>query len=298
MVCPIGFVMIWNPYERFLWGVAILIAIICGIYFIHIARKREIFNERIILLGLACLPLGFAFSLFFSFIKTLLIPGILVSNTFCGDYSLVGDIYGTFGKLSYISFGIGGTLFVLAFEIIIKRTRYLLTITFLIINISVAWLYFEIARKFFNYILIPELIILVPLILFLYTKWSHLEFKAVSSFLLFGFVLFMISIILAERAHKLLNFYLLILSPLLFILGCGIILLPIIIDPKIISRALTYWILFAILTFPFLIVIIIIDILEGLIKQGGSWVFYIMIFIIAFFYVLILFLLIIKDIRT
>jgi signal transduction histidine kinase len=300
MVCPDGYVMIWNPYERFLWGIAIVIALMCGIYFINIARKREIFNERIIMLGLACLPLGFALSLFFTFIKVLLIPGSFVNNTFCGDYNLVIGlrIYEIFGKLSYITFGIGGTLFVLTFEIVIKRTKYLLTITFLFLNIIIIWFPFELARSFFNFILIPELIFLVPFVLFLYTKWSHLEFKAVSSFLLFGFVLFMISLILAERAHKLLNFYLLILSPLLFILGCSIILLPVIIDPKIISRALTYWILFAILTFPFLLVIIIIDIIEGLIPYSGNWVYYIMLFFIAFFYVLLLYLLIIRDIKT
>ena len=68
MLCE-EIVMLWDPYERFLWGTALTIAVICGIYFIHISRKRDVFNERIIMLGLASLLLGFTFSLFFTYIK-------------------------------------------------------------------------------------------------------------------------------------------------------------------------------------------------------------------------------------
>jgi len=291
-------VMIWNPLERILTGRALTIAVMCGIYFIHIARKREIFNERIIMLGLASLPLGFAFSLFFTYIQVLQLPGVFLNNVYYGIYD-DNIVYAFFGKLSYISFGIGGMFFVLTFEIIIKRTKYLLTITFIIIIIIIiVSTPFKSTRNVFNYLLLLALIFFVPLVLYLYTKWSHLEFKAVSSFILFGFILFMISLILAERAHKKLDYYPLILSPLLFLLGCGIIILPIIINPKIISRALTYWIIFAILTFPFIIFMIIVDILEGLTHNFNGWIWFIIEFFIAFFYVLLLFLLIIKDIRS
>ncbi len=297
MVCDNG-VMIWDPLERFLWGIAITIALVCGIYFIRIAKKRDVFNENIIMLGLASLPLGFAFNLFFTCIKVLQLPGDFSNNTFCGVYEdNLG--YALFGKLSYISFGIGGMFFVLAFEIIIKRTKYLFTITFIIIIIiEIIASPFDTARKVFNYFLMPVLILFIPLILYLYTKRSHLEFKAVSSFILFGFILFMISLILAERAHKMLDVYPLILSPLLFILGCAIIILPVIIDPKVISRALTYWILFAILTFPFLIIMIIIDTDKGLRYDFDGWFFFIIEFFIAFLYIFLLFLLIINDINT
>jgi signal transduction histidine kinase len=247
------------------------------------------------MLGLASLPLGFAFSLFFTFFQVLQVEGSFNNSFLCGIY-LDTPEYEFFGRLSYISFGLGGMVFVLAFELIIKRTRYLLTISFIIIIvIEIFPLDFEITRKVFNYFLIPALIIFVPYVLYLYTKWSHLEFKAVSSFLLFGFILFMISLVLAERAHKNLNWYPLELSPFLFILGCGIIILPIIINPKIISRALTYWVSFAILTFPILIAMLCIDIVEGIPEGFNPW--FIFELYIAFFYILLLFLLIIRDIR-
>jgi len=302
MACSTG-VMIWNPLERFLWGIAITIALICVIYFIRIGKKRELFNERIIMLGLASLLLGFAFSLFFTYFQVLQVPGDLSNNkfTFCGVYNDDPLLYEVFGRLSNISLGIGGMFFVLAFDIIVKRTKYLLTITFLIIIailIVSFTLDFEWSRKVFNFLLIPALVIFVPLALYLYTKWSHLEFKAVSSFLLFGFVLFMISLILAERAHKKLNVYPLILSPICLIIGCCITILPIIINPKIISRALTYWVLFAIITFPGLMAMIYIDIFKGLRENFKSWFPFIIEFYFAFYYIFILFLLIIKDIRS
>ena len=296
MPCAGENVMIWDPFERLLWGCALTIAVMCGIYFIHIARKREVFNERIIMLGLASLPLGFAFSLFFIYIQVLQLPVDFSNNIFCGVYE-DNPGYKFFGRLSYISFGIGGMFFVLAFEIIIKRTKYLLTITFLIIIVIATFSpNFEDTRIIFNFLLIPALMIFVPLVLYLYTKWSHLEFKAVSSFLLFGFILFMISLILAKRAHKMLNVYPLILSPLLFLLGCGIIILPIIIEPKVISRALTYWVSFAILTFPFVIFMIIVDIVIGPSKDFNQWLT--LEFIITFLYVFIVFFFIIKDIKS
>lgn len=289
-------VMIWNPFERLLWGCAITVAVICGIYFIHIARKREAVNERIIMLGLASLLLGFTFSLFFTFIQVLQLPGDFINNIYYGTYeNTVGYII--FGKFSYISLGIGGMFFVLAFELIIKRTKYLLTTIFIIVIILISISEpFDITRGLFNYVLLMGLLIFVPLILFLYTKWSHLEFKAVSSFLLFGFLLFMNSLILAHRAHKRLNTYPLFLSPFIFILGCCIIILPIIINPKVVSRPLIYWILFAILAFPLFIIMIYIDIVIG-IPTNFNQLFTVEI-IVAFLYVFIIFFFIIKDIRS
>ncbi len=299
MGCPNDYpYMIWEPFERILWGCALTIAVMCGIYFIHLARKREIFNERIIMLGLASLPLGFGFSLFFTYIQVLQVPGDFIKNVFCGIYE-DNVSYVFFGRLSYISFGIGGMFFVLAFEIIIKRTKFILSTIFLIIIIIAAISRdFDVTRDIFNYLLILTLVFFVPLVLYLYTKWSHLEFKAVSSFILFGFILFMISLILAERAHKRLNYFPLIMSPLLLILGCSIMLLPIIINPKIISRALTYWIIFAVLTFPFLIYMIIIDTYLGLMRDFEGWYRFIIEFTVAFLYILLLFLLIIENIGS
>ncbi|MFX0178702.1 MAG: hypothetical protein ACFE78_00855 [Candidatus Hodarchaeota archaeon] len=295
-------VPIWDPLERFFWGIALAIALMCAIYFIYKARKREVFNEKVIMFGLSSLPLGFALSLTFTYFQVFQVQGTFINNIFYGDYDIVKSPYEILGRLSYISLGIGLLFFILAFDIIIKRTRYFLTIIYAILIAIEIILPIEgslfntpfstIARYIFNYPIILGLLILVPLVLYLYTKWSHLEFKAVSSFLLFGFLLFVISLNLAKKVHKNLDVYPLILGPLLLISGCCITILPTLINPKIISRALTYWVLFAILTIPFLVVMLYIDIINELALQ------FIIEFLVAFVYIYIIFFLIINNIKS
>ena len=294
MTCPYEMVMIWDPIERFLWGIAILIGLMCGFYFINISRKREIFNEKIIMLGLASLPIGFALSSLFTFFQSFNIEGSFDGFTYCGVYTEEAPnlIYLTFAKLSYISFGIGGIFFVLAFDIIIKRSKYLFTLSFSIINIiEICSWDLESARFIFSFFLVPGLIILVPLVLFLYTRWSNLEFKAVSSFLMFGFILYMISLILTKRAHKMLNVYPLFLSPILLILACCITISPAIINPKRISHALPYWVAYIILTSPLLVIILAIDFFS----EFNKIFFYE--FLVVIIYIHIMYYFIIRDIR-
>ncbi len=295
-------VPIWDPSERLLWGMALAIAIICGIYFIYKARNREVLNEKIIMYGLSSLPLGFALSLIFTYFQVFQVQGDFNNGTFFGDYENVGSLYEVLGRLSYISLGIGGLFYVLAFDKIIKQTQYSLTIFYAILVTIEIILPLEgsifntpfstIARSVFNFAISLGLLILVPIVLYLYTKWSNLEFKAVSSFLLFGFLSFVISLFLAKRIHKDLDAYPLILAPLLLILGCCITLLPTIINPKILSRAFFLWVLFAILTIPFLIVMLVIDIVKKLETP------YVIEFLATFIFTYIIFFFIIKNIRS
>ncbi|MFW9951908.1 MAG: sensor histidine kinase [Candidatus Thorarchaeota archaeon] len=294
MGCLDTSVMIWDPLERLMWGIALTIGITCGIYFILISRKREIFRERAIMQGLASLPLGFALSLFFIYFQALQINGALSDFIFCGNYEdVITPSYEILGKLSYASFGLGGAFFVFGFERIVNRTKYFLTLTFIVvILIEIIVGNYEIARSVFNFLLLPLMLFVIPSILFLYTKWSHLEFKAVSSFLLFGFLLFILSLNLAKRAHKSLNVFPLYLSPLFFIIGCCITALPIIINPKVLSKALFYWILFTILTMLMFLPILIFDIIFGL------NIIFLVEFYAIFGYIYGLIFFIIKDIRS
>ncbi|MFX0105850.1 MAG: hypothetical protein ACFE75_10185 [Candidatus Hodarchaeota archaeon] len=285
--------MIWDPLERLFWGIAITIAIMCGVYLINKGRRREIFNEKIIMYGLASLPVGFAFTLLFTFFQVLQVPGTFSNNIFIGDYEIVTPNYEIFGKLSYISIGIGGMLFVLPFDIIVKRTKYFLTIYFSIMIILIIISFtLDFARIVYNYFIILGIIFIVPIVLYLYTTWSRLEFKAVSSFLYFGFVLFMISLNLAKRGHKELNVYPLILSPIFLILGCLFTIFPTIVPPRVVSRPLLYWRFYAILTVPLLIIITTIDIIYGLRP------FFVIEFIVSIVYISIFYYLVIKNINS
>ena len=170
-------VPIWDPSERFFWGIALAIALMCGIYFIYKARKREVFNEKIIMFGLSSLPLGFALSLIFTYFQVFQVQGTFINNIFYGDYDIINSTYEILGRLSYISLGIGGLFYVLAFDIIMKRTRYCLTIFYAIFTAIEIFLPFEgsffnidfseLARFVFNFPILLGLLILVPIVLYL-----------------------------------------------------------------------------------------------------------------------------------
>lgn len=288
---------VWDPLERSLWGIAILIALLSAVYFINKGDKRKIFNEKLIMFSLASLILGFAFSLIFTFFQVLQIPGELAlfdSNTFIAVTPFQENaIYKIYGRLSYISLSIGFTFFLFAFDIIVKKTKYFFTITYLIL-LSIEIIFFAnhtLVKAIFNFPIILGMSILVPLVFYLYTRWSRLEFKAISSFLSFGFLMFITSLNLAKSEHKQLGVYPLAVSPLLLIFGCFITILPTIVNPKFLSRALLYWMLYAIITVPFLVAIIILDILNGL-----KW-YFVMEFFIAFVYIYTLFFFTIRNIR-
>jgi hypothetical protein len=100
------------------------------------------------------------------------------------------------------------------------------------------------------------------------------------------------SLNLAKSVHKELNAYPLILGPLFLILGCCITILPTILNPKIVSRALVYWVGYALISLPLFIGIIYVDIIKGL---NPIFIFE---FFIAFVYIYVLFFLVIRDIQS
>ena len=284
--------MIWDPIERLLWGLAISISIMSGLFYLNMARKKDFFNQKVILYGFAGLLFGFALTRIFSFLKDFQIIGIFTENTFYGNYDNYTPLYEIFDKLESIFFTIGFIIFILAFEITVKRTKYIITSINIIILILIIISPFNLSRDIFNYTIWFEYFLLVPFILFLYTRWSPLRFKAISSFLLFGLVLITLGNAFGWRSHKQLNFYPLIIGPILFILGSIVIILPILIDPKKIQIVLPYWIFFGILTISILLVKIIIDFIFKM------YIGFLIQSIIVFFYSLILFSLIINDIKS
>jgi len=299
--------MIWDPYERFIWGIAITLTLICGAYFIRIGRKREAFKEKMFMFGMGSLPLGFAASLIIVFIQVIQIQGSFndTNYIFYGEYSNFTLIYIILEIVSNAILGLTGMFFVLAFEVIVKRTKYILTIIFSILVVMVIFLPLfsknplVTARFVYNYFILPGLVIFIPLILYLYTKWSSPKFKAVASFFLFGFLSFMYSLILALRAHKSLNSYPIALSPILLILGCCSIIIPLKIKPKMITRALFYWVFFLLLVIPLFVVIIIVDIAVVLEKQPEEFSPSLIGIIIGLdTYIYTLFYLIIKNTRS
>jgi len=284
--------MIWDPYERLLWGIAISIAFMCGIYYIIKARKREIFNERVILFGFAGLFICFAFVQIFAYFQELQIKGTYINGTFYGDFNNYTPVYEVYNKGMEISFTLGFIILIFSFEIILKYTRFLLTIVMSIFLLLVAILPFTLSIFIFNYFIGSTSIFLFLIILYSYTKWSKLEFKAVSSFLLFGFMFIIISTVIRLRVIKSLNFYPLIIAPILFIIGCFIALCPTIININKISQSFSYWVICGILALIGVFFLVIIQII--LINNLGFTILYGVIFV----YSVVIYSLILKNIKS
>ncbi len=246
-------VMVWTPIDRILWGIVILLFFICAIQYLNLGRRREDFNEKLISYSYSSIFFGLVFTVIFLLVSELLIPGTFRDLTFYGDYSKVDSLYKIMVKLMYFSIFGGFILCFYTFERLIKRTKYILTIFHSIILIFILILPLElviILRLIYSG---PFTIILISILLY-YTKWSRLEFKAVSSLILLGSMLISYGASLTEEQVKQLNVIPLIISPVLVILGVFICLIPTIVNPNFFSKATKVWIMIGALNIGILII--------------------------------------------
>lgn len=234
-------VIVWNPIERTLWGVALTILLICGALYLIKGTQTEKSNEKILLYGFSSSIIGYTLYFLSYYLLSLMFPGAFIENNFYFDtntdtiFEMV--IINFFGELL---FAIGFVLFLLTFESIYKRTKYLLIIIqilliFLrIILPDLSWLTWYAIFAFSN--------LSVIIILYYLTKWSRFEFKAISSLLLFGLVLFGVSITLFNWDIRIFNIEMIIyLSPIFCILGGVIALCPLILKSDRFLKVKGFW---------------------------------------------------------
>ena len=90
-----AYVIIWDPYERLLWGVAITILFIAVLLYFNNGRKREIENEKIIMYGFAGLIWSFMFYFLSICLYEILIPGTYLNGKFYGSgFGSIGMKFG------------------------------------------------------------------------------------------------------------------------------------------------------------------------------------------------------------
>lgn len=241
-------VMIWNPFERFLWGVAITLIFICGVFYIVKGKRREDFNEKIMLMGFGCYFMGLTFQRFFgAYLGSIFISGTYTNYTYYGDFGNIEPLFKFFFQLSYIFWAVGAILFILAFEMSIKRTKYALTIIQIPFLVLLIILPYDSARFIHHIILYPFSTTVILLIIVLLTKWSRFELKAISSLLFSGVVFVMISSFLVSKDVKGLDTPPpLFISPTIYIIGALVVILPLIINLSVLSQALRSWLIFGI----------------------------------------------------
>ena len=231
--------MIWDPVERLLWGFAIILLILCSIHYIRKGRQRESYNERIIMYGFASVFMGYAIERLFLCIGEIFIPGTYRNFAFYGDYSNVTLTFEVLTLLGYISLGIGYALFFLAFELTVKRTKFIITsIQVILLTLMIILPFNKLNLQTFNFLFSTFVGVFI---LIYYTKKSKLEFRAISSLIILGITLICFGLAFASIIWKQIGRFPLYFSPTLYILGALIIVSPTIIDPKFFSRVSVFW---------------------------------------------------------
>jgi hypothetical protein len=282
-------VMIWDPSERLLTVIAITVLAACGVQYLNLGRRREKFNEKIILYGFASMVFSFAVERLLIFIAEFFIPGTYSNNTYYGDYDEINsDLIFLFYKSSSIAWAIGYVLFFLAFEKNVGYTRYVLTISqaiFIVLMIATPWSLFTII---YNNIVIFYTNIVFFMILMLYSKKTKLEFSAISSMLLFGYLLITQGHELGtmlSKSHIVLGVFnarslVVYISPTFYIIGTLVCISPTVINPKYFSQALIFWLVFGISSILVNLYLLVVNLLKAVTYYV---VFYIVITIIVFY---------------
>ena len=76
--------------------------------------------------GFGSFIFGLAINRLFHYLCDLAVPGAYVNNTFYGDYNNIGATWELFARYGVIAWVVGISLLILAYELIIRKTKYVL----------------------------------------------------------------------------------------------------------------------------------------------------------------------------
>ena len=84
---------IWDPFERFLWGVALTILFLGGIQYLRISKYKKNQKEKILLYGFAFLFFSIVSYRIFAIIYEIITPDLYINYGFYGDYEKIDPLY-------------------------------------------------------------------------------------------------------------------------------------------------------------------------------------------------------------
>ncbi len=238
-------VALFNLIDRMLWGVAIAVLVICGLFFWYRAYLMKDKNEKMLMVGFGALFIGFAFLRIFFYLTDMQIIVNYVNLVFYGDINNVIDpIYNTFlTKLGYISAFIAYLVFFFTFEYVTKKSKYLLTIGNFILIGTIIVLPFDISRNLVYIASYTNTLLLISIMLIL-TKKSHPDFQIVPLAILIGDLTVFVGHSLDASLIRVLELVPTFVPPVLYILGCIIFISPAFYDHEKRSKDYFYWIIF------------------------------------------------------
>ncbi|MFX1392216.1 MAG: hypothetical protein ACFFAH_01460 [Promethearchaeota archaeon] len=256
-------VIIWDPIDRLLWGMAITIFLLAAIQYLRKAREREVVNEKLLMYGFSCIFFGCAAYRIIFYLAEFLIQGTFRDYAFYGNYQNLDVSINLLFVYAMISLGTGISLFIFFFELSVKRTKFVLSIISFSILIIVIIYPLLLIEEIIRIIVLMIFVILFVIIILYLTKWSIPEFKAISSLFLFGLTLIVLGIGTSYSGIRLNIPLPSFVGPVLVMIGTIITVLPTFINPKIFSQALPFWIIIGILCISLTMIFGLISLFYG-----------------------------------
>lgn len=276
-------VIIWDPLERMLLGIAIGILFMTGVFFLIKMGKQEEHQGKRMMLGFGLFYILFAIRNIFIFMSDFYYLGTFRYGAFFGQidqYYPLHEIYlslaHTFVSLSFISLLFG-------LESYYKKSRFIFTMIESSVIIIIIIAPFELEQILISPYT-PYVAIVCIIIIYDMVKKSSSELKAIGFFFFNSFACIMLGIIITYPDFKTMNVMPLFSGSLFFLLACVFIFLPLALNVEKLTKTMNYY-LFSIIiggTVSFLAVIINIFSNFNLISKLFT-VF--TVFFIIFFYV-------------
>lgn len=238
---------------------AIAILIVCGLLYIRIEKEKETFREKSLLKGFALMLICFGIAESFYYLASFQIEVVNIGGLYYGNYSSVSSSYEFFTQYQYVIVGIGFGCFFLGFEFSTRKSYFVLSAMQFTLVIILILAPYELALLLYNNFFFIIGAITATVILFLLARWSPLEFKAISVFLLLGILFVVVASIFTlpeVKAHN--KPFFLYLPPIITILGALLSILPTVVDSKFFSKSISFWITVAVLLVGFLGIMVII----------------------------------------
>lgn len=233
-------IIIWNPIERGLWAIFTFMAFLMTLIYLQKGREYKNTEDKEIFLGFAIIFLAFGLNRMFFFLSDLQVIGIFRNGLFYGDFEQVNQLFFLLDRLGYITLVVGMIFLVFIVKNVFKRSRYPIMLLNSVIVILIIFLPYELARTFTILAVFISNGGIFYLFVYLMIR-SKMEFRAISSIMLGGYILIGCGTVLYMTDVKTLNLIPLELAPILAILGQIIMLSPFLLNPLYFRNAQLYW---------------------------------------------------------
>jgi len=222
---------------------SIYVLIFAGIHFCNLSSKRDIKNEKLLMLGFASVFFGLAFQRIFFFFGDFYVKGSYLGHEYYGDYSNYYPQFEVFVKLGYISLFIGIMIAYFFFERILNKTKYFITVINLISLIIIIVLPLDTARPFL-YIIVGILFLMSIGGVFWFTKHLRKEIQSILIPIITGLILMVSGVSLEAMEIKSLKIIHPGLPSLFIIVGVIMCIIPTVFNPEKLLKSKNLWVIF------------------------------------------------------